>query len=98
MNHIIINFNQEIPKIYDQQRANTFKIYAKYYIEYSDWEWLILEYSKLQRLFFGFVKPENTFRYFTLEELNKIQIDYGVNIELENYLLPKELSVAVLES
>lgn len=91
MNHIIINFNQEIPKIYEQQRASSKSFFARYYVENSDWEWLILEYSKLQRLFFGLVKPENTFRYFTLEELNKIQMNYGVTIELENYLLPKKL-------
>ena len=93
MNHIIINFNQEIPKIYDQQRSvdSKPKVYARYFIDNSDWEWLILEYSKLQRLFFGLVKPENNFRYFTLEELNKIQMDYGVCIELDYEFKVKEL-------
>ena len=85
MNYIPINFNNEIPKIYDQQRSHTFKIYAKYYVDNSDWEWLVLEYSKLQRLFYGLVMPENTYKYFTVEELNNIQMDYGVTIELKNY-------------
>ena len=92
MNQVPINFNNEIPKIYDQQRANTLKIYAKYYVDNSDWEWQILEYSKLQRLFFGLVKPENEFRYFTLEELQKVQQQYGVDLQMKSYLFPRKLT------
>ena len=80
---IITNFNSDIPKIYDQQRSNNQKVYARYFIGNSDWEWLILEYSKLQRLFFGLILPENKLAYFTVEELNKIEFEYGVKVELD---------------
>ena len=80
---IITNFNSDIPQIYDQQRSNNQKVYARYFIGNSDWEWLILEYSKLQRLFFGLILPENKLAYFTVEELNKIEFEYGVKVELD---------------
>lgn len=80
---IITNFNNAIPKIYDQQRNINPKVYARYFIDNSDWEWLVLEYSKLQRLFFGLILPENKLAYFTVEELNKIEFEYGVKVELD---------------
>ena len=83
---IITNFNSDIPKIYDQQRSNNPKVYARYFIDDSDWEWLVLEYSKLQRLFFGLILPENKLTYFTVEELQKVELEYGVKVELDtNY-------------
>ncbi len=80
---IITNFNSDIPKIYDQQRSNNQKVYARYFIGNSDWEWLIFEYSKLQRLFFGLILPENKLTYFTVEELEKVELEYGVKVELD---------------
>lgn len=80
---IITNFNSDIPKIYDQQRSNNPKVYARYFIDDSDWEWLILEYSKLQRLFFGLILPDNKLTYFTVEELQKVELEYGVKVELD---------------
>lgn len=90
---IITNFNSDIPKIYDQQRSDNSnpKVYARYFIDNSDWEWLVLEYSKLQRLFFGLILPENQLAYFTVEELNKIEFDYGVKVELDLYFKVKDL-------
>ena len=80
---IITNFNNAIPKIYDQQRSDNPKVYARYFIDNSDWEWLVLEYSKLQRLFFGLILPENKLTYFTVEELQKVELEYGVKVELD---------------
>ncbi|MGJ0319309.1 DUF2958 domain-containing protein [Aliarcobacter cryaerophilus] len=80
---IITNFNNAIPKIYDQQRNINPKVYARYFIDNSDWEWLVLEYSKLQRLFFGLILPENKLTYFTVEELQKLELEYGVKVELD---------------
>ena len=80
---IITNFNSDIPKIYDQQRSANPKVYARYFIDNSDWEWLVLEYSKLQRLFFGLILPENKLAYFTVEELQKVELEYGVKVELD---------------
>lgn len=81
---IITNFNNAIPKIYDQQRNINPKVYARYFIDNSDWEWLVLEYSKLQKLFFGLILPENKLAYFTVEELQKVELEYGVKVELDS--------------
>ena len=94
---IITNFNNAIPKIYDQQRNINPKVYARYFIDNSDWEWLILEYSKLQRLFFGVILPENKLAYFTVEELNKIELDYGVKVELDSNFKITELKEKIDE-
>ncbi len=88
---IITNFNSDIPQIYDQQRSNNQKVYARYFIGNSDWEWLILEYSKLQRLFFGLILPENKLAYFTVEELQKVELEYGVKVELDSNFKITEL-------
>lgn len=88
---IITNFNDDIPKIYEQQRSSNLKIYARYFVANSDWEWLVLEYSKLQRLFFGLILPEEQLVYFTVEELQKVQFDYGVTIELDLDFKPTNL-------
>lgn len=93
MNYLPMNFLHDIPKIYEQQRAEKKYIYAKYYIKGSAWSWNILEYSKLQKLFYGYIEPENTLGYFTRNELLKVTHDYEVKIELKNYLLPKKLSI-----
>lgn len=81
---IITNFNNDIPKIYDQQRSDNLKIYARYFIDNSDWQWLILEYSELQRLFFGLILPEKKLDYFTIEELEQVALTYGVEVELDS--------------
>ena len=94
---IITNFNNAIPKIYDQQRNINPKVYARYFIDNSDWEWLVLEYSKLQRLFFGLILPENKLAYFTVEELNKIELDYGVKVELDSNFKITELKEKIDE-
>ncbi len=90
---IITNFNNDIPKIYDQQRSDNPnpKVYARYFIDNSDWQWLVLEYSKLQKLFFGLILPENKLAYFTVEELNNIELDYGVKVELDTNFIITEL-------
>jgi len=94
---IITNFNNAIPKIYDQQRSDNPKVYARYFIDNSDWEWLILEYSKLQRLFFGLILPENKLTYFTIEELQKVELDYGVKVELDSNFKITELKEKIDE-
>ncbi len=87
----IPNITGEIPMIYEQQQQNTQFIYAKYYIPNSDEVWNIMEYSKLQRLFWGYLEPENIVKYFTLEDLIQIADEYDVDIELNFLLTPEQL-------
>jgi len=70
-----------IPPLYEQQNNNDEMIaYLRYYIEGSNWEWLIFEYSPLQKLFYGVVikDDEVKYQYFTLAEINGIYKQYGV--------------------
>lgn len=92
MNHVPINL-REIPKLYEQQSSKKKFIYAKFYIEGSDWSWSVLEYSKLQHLLYCYIEPEQEFSYITIDELSKTSLEYDVEIELKNYAIPKELQI-----
>ena len=82
--HIPVNFRNKIPKLYEQQNRDSDIVYAIYYIEGSDWRWFIFESSSLQNLFYGYSEPCDEYHYFTIEDLQKITYEYGVDIELEN--------------
>lgn len=92
MNYMPINL-REIPKLYEQQSSKKKFIYAKFYIEGSDWSWSILEYSELQHLLYCYIEPEKEFCYITIDELTKTSVEYDVEIELKNYAIPKELQI-----
>lgn len=48
-------------------------LYARYYHPTYNWEWYAMEYSKLQRLFFGLVENEELeYGYFSLDELERL--------------------------
>ena len=56
---------KQLPPLYAQDGKESTTIYARYY--FDDWEWFALEYSPLQKLFYG-IKDE-VYGYFTLDEL-----------------------------
>jgi len=93
MNTINTNFNNKIPKLYEQQDTKKKIIYGRYFVHGSDWIWNILEYSKLQKLFFAYVEPEEEYQYVSINELENISYDYGVNINLDFAFEPIPLEV-----
>ena len=82
---------EDLPELYEQQDANTTKVFATYTMPQSDWKWYILEYSSLQKLFYGYVEPENEFRYFTVDELEKLEFEHEVELEYTEILFPRSM-------
>lgn len=71
---------EKIPQLYETDGKPNKMIYARYYLE--DWEWLVFEYSPLQRLCFGLVDGyEKELGYFTLDELEEIGAIRDFNFE-----------------
>jgi hypothetical protein len=89
--HITTNFKIQIPYLYEQQYKQTPTVYARYVVSNSDWQWLILEYSKHQQLFYGVIMPEQEHTYFTIQDLEKVVREYGVDIELDDKFQPRLL-------
>jgi len=89
--HISTNFNIDIPYLYEQQYKTNPTVYGRYIVEDSDWSWLILEYSQHQRLFFGMILPEQQLTYFTIEDLQSVVREYGIDVELDTTFNPKLL-------
>jgi len=95
MNHINTNFTSTIPNLYEQQGLDEIVAYAKYTVPLSDWRWYIFEYSKLQKLFYGYIEPEQEYRYFTIDELVKTAYDYDIEIFLDSGFKPKTIGEIV---
>ena len=80
---------KDLPKLYEQQDANTYKVFATYTMPQSDWKWYVMEYSPLQKLFYGFVEPENEFRYFTVDELEKLEYENDTQFIYAEIVFPR---------
>ena len=88
---ISTNFNTDIPKLYEQQDKKHQVAYVKYSVPGSDWTWYILEYSKSQQLFYGYLEPDNEYGYFTIDELIRVILEYNVDIEQDVTFKPQML-------
>jgi tellurite resistance-related uncharacterized protein len=91
MKHLPFQLKNSIPYLYEQQYKQNPTVYAKFDVEDSDWSWLVLEYSQHQRLFYGMILPEQQLTYFTLDDLAKIQYEYGVEVQQDTNFKPKQL-------
>ncbi len=93
MNHIPMNFNHNLPKLYEQQDSDEIVTMALYYVPYSDWRWIILEleYSTLQNLFYCWVEPEQEYQYITVDKLLEVAYEYNVDIVLDTTFIPTSL-------
>jgi hypothetical protein len=80
-----------LPKLYDQENIKEKYFYARFYHPVYNWEWYVMEYSSLQRLFFGLVDGvESEYGYFNQDELEQIGVvrDYDYKptlIQGDNY-------------
>lgn len=62
-----------LPRLYEQENSEVKTLYARFYHPIFNWEWYAMEYSPLQRLFFGLVENDDLeYGYFTLDELERI--------------------------
>ena len=79
-----------LPKLYDQEHNELKVLYARYYHPEFNYEWYAMEYSSIQRLFFGLVEGEDLeYGYFTLDELERI------GAKRDYYFTPKVLKQGV---
>lgn len=87
---------KQLPALYEQDGKENQIAYAKYYTEFSHWVWYALEYSPIQKLFYGLVDgDEKEFGYFTLDELESLKYSIGDEVVRDYDFKPtpiKELS------
>ena len=79
------NLKQILPKLYEQEDFEQRIIYARFYSQSLNCEWFVLEYSSLQKLFFGIIDDGDTrLGYFTQEELELSEAirDYEFKAEI----------------
>lgn len=79
------DLKQILPKLYEQENLQRKTFYARFYSLSTNCEWLVLEYSSLQKLFFGIIDDGDTrCGYFTEEELelNEAIRDYEFKPEI----------------
>ena len=75
MNRLLVDtaLENSLPKLYEQEKSEVKILYARFYHPIYNWEWFAMEYSKLQRLFFGLVDEEVLeYGYFTVDELERV--------------------------
>ncbi len=83
---------QNIPPLYAQEHIKDPIVYERYHIVGSDWEWYVMEYSPLQKLCFGLViGDEMELGYFCLDELERLQHRYSVEVERDYHFKPTSL-------
>jgi len=70
-----------LPPLYAQEKETKKIAYARFYLPDYNWEWYAMEYSPLQKLFYGLVDGnEKEFGYFTLDELAALQYSVGSRV------------------
>lgn len=78
---------EQLPTLYETDGQKNKILFARYHL--YGWNWYPMEYSPLQKLFFGLVDGfEKELGYFTLDELE--QIGARRDYEFEPKLLKKE--------
>jgi len=95
--YIATNFNTPIPALYEQQDSDEIIAKAIYYVPYSDWKWIVLEFSKLQNLFYCYVLPEQEYQYVTIDKLIQMAYEYDVEVILDTDFVPKPLKELINE-
>lgn len=75
MNRLLLDeeLKNTLPRLYEQDKSEVKILHARFYHPICNWEWYAMEYSPLQKLFFGLVEGEFLeYGYFTLDELDRI--------------------------
>ncbi|PIE84983.1 hypothetical protein CSA08_04355 [Candidatus Gracilibacteria bacterium] len=85
------DLEEKIPKLYETQNipSNDKIVYVKYFTPDTNRTWYGVEYSKEDKLFFGYVKglyPE--WGYFSLIELSEIKSPLGLTVERDIHFKP----------
>tara|TARA_E500000318_G_C3562800_1_gene214256 strand:+ start:643 stop:942 length:300 start_codon:yes stop_codon:yes gene_type:complete len=83
----------KIPKLYETDGQEDKIVYAKFFNPIGSWTWYAIEYDSEEKLFYGAVDGDFfEFGYFSLEELETIELPFGMKIERDIHFKPKPLS------
>lgn len=85
---------KKIPKLYETENIAPREkiIYAKFFNPCGIGTWLALEYDKDTKDFFGYVDfLEKGLGYFSLEELESVNLPFGLKIERDKWFKPMTL-------
>lgn len=86
-----------LPKLREQETSSDPLVYAIFFFPLSGWNWFVTEGEPKgdDFIFFGYVIGfEAEFGYFTLKELEKVNIK-GLVIERDCYFKPRKLSACL---
>ncbi len=81
----------QMPKLYSQEKDSDPMVYVKFFCPWNEWKWFATEYEDGE--FFGFVVgDEPELGYFTLEEMESVTGPAGLKIERDIAFTPCRLS------
>ena len=78
---------KKLPKLYSTENISVEQknVICKYFSPVGNWTWYVIEGEEQKNgdiLFWGYVKGhENEYGFFSLNQLNKIRLPYGLKIE-----------------
>lgn len=87
---------RNLPKLYSQEEVKDPMVLAKFFDPYSSWTWYVIEGEEQEDgdwIFFGLVDGlESELGYFSLNELQSIEMFGAQRIERDLYFEPCKLS------
>lgn len=90
LNDELIN---KLPALYSTENIKDPMVMCKFFTPDGSWSWYVLEYDKNNQIFFGYVSGfENELGYFSLQELEAIRGNLGLEVERDICFTPKKLS------
>lgn len=82
-----IELQNQLPKLYEQEKTEDPQVYIKYFFPAGRWTWFVTEGEQrgTDFLFFGYVIGlEKEWGYFTLKQLEEISI-HSLTVERDLY-------------
>ena len=80
-----------LPPLYDNENKKDPLVCGHFFL--GGWDWYPMEYSKDERVFFGYVAGlECELGYFSLDELEGVRNKMGLGVERDTGFKPKPLS------
>jgi hypothetical protein len=85
---------KDLPPLYSQEEEGENAIArVKFFAPVGSWTWYATEYDEEQKLFFGLVVGHSVeLGYFTLSELESIELLLGLKIERDINFQPKSIA------
>ena len=88
----------KLPAIYSTQNEKDPIVKMKFFNPYGAGTWYLIEYDPEENLAFGYVDLGSAeLGYFSITELESINLPYGLKIERDEYFEPCYLSEVNLE-